>query len=197
MVFDWNTFWGWLCEVFSKDGAPAWVQAAGSLLALWIAIKVSKTPIDHAAAVKRKTIFAIAEAAHAHARNIRKALDQMIWLAPDGNYHIHRVYHPSVIDGVVKALQGIPMHELGSGKDVLAMLSLTGQLVFLRAAVDALLAGPAQHPEIAKVLASLSPDDHEMRLKLCATGFTALQGNVRTHLNQIDGDFEILKEGLK
>jgi len=90
---------------------------------VWIAIKVSKTVINHAASVKSKAIFAIAEAAHVHACNLRSAIDAMSWPEAD-NYQIYKVYHKVVIEGIVKALQGVPMHELGSSKGVLAMLSL-------------------------------------------------------------------------
>lgn len=196
MYLYWHTFWERLYEILSNDGAPAWVQAIGSIAAVVIAIIVSKTPIYHAALIKRQTIFAIAEAAHVHAHKIREAVDKMAWLSADGNYQIYHVYHPTVIEGVVRALQGVPMHELGSSKAVLAMLSLTGQMVFLSTAVDALILGPNQHPEIAKTLASLGSDDQQMRLQICATGFSVLQQNVRVHLDQIDKDFDSLRESL-
>lgn len=196
MSFDWHAIGKWFYEIFSSDGAPAWVQAVGALLALWIAIKVSRTAVDHAADVKRQTIFAIAEAANVYAHTIREPLDKLVWLSNDGNYPLFQVYHPSVIEGIVRALQGAPMHELGSSKGVLAMLSLTGQMVFLGTAIEALLRGPSQHPEIAKTLASLGPDDQQMRLQVCATGFSVLRSNVRVHLDQIDKDYEALKTSL-
>jgi len=196
MSFDWHIFWEKACEILSKDGAPAWIQAIGSILALVIVILVSKTPVNHAASVKRKTIFAIAEAAHTHACNIRNAIDAMEWLTGN-NSQIYTVYNKVVIEGVVKALQGVPMHELGSSKGVLAMLSLTDQMVFLGTAVEILLQGPHKHPGIAKTLDSIDQDDRAQRQKVCATGFSILQANARVHLNQIDKDYESLKESLK
>ena len=68
-----------------------------------IAIRASKVQVKHAASEKRKTIFAIAEAAHTHAYNIRNAIDVMDWQT--GNtYQIYKVYHRVVIEGVVKVL---------------------------------------------------------------------------------------------
>lgn len=195
MHFDWHAIGEWIYDILSKDAAPAWIQAVGSLLALWIAIKVSRTAINHAASAKRKTIFAIAEAAHVHACNLRKAIDAMNWPEVD-NSHIYKIYHKVVIEGIVKALQGIPMHELGSSKGVLAMLSLTDQMVFLGTAIEALLLGPNQHPGIITALESIVLDDHTQRQKISATGFKVLQSNARGHLNQIDKDFELLKASL-
>lgn len=196
MYFDWHTPWERVCEILSNDAAPAWAQAILSILALVIAIWASKAQVKHAASEKRKTIFAIAEAAHTHAYNVRNAIDAMDWQT--GNtYQIYKVYHRVVIEGVVKALQGVPMHELGSSKGVLAMLSLTDQMVFLGTAVEALLLGPSKHPEIAKTLESIDPDDRVQRQKVFATGFSVLQSNARVHLTQIDKEYESLRESLK
>lgn len=195
MSFDWHLIWEKTCELLSKDGAPAWIQAIGSILALLVVILASKIPVNHAASVKRKTIFTIVEAAHTHAQNIRNAVDAM--QDPIDTTHIYRVYNKVIIEGVVKALQGIPMHELGSSKGVLAMLSLTDQMVFLGAAVEILLEGPYNHPIMAKTLEDLEKNDHARRIKLAATGFSVLQGNVRVHLEQIDKEYESLKDSLK
>ena len=196
MHFDWHAIVEWICEMLSKDGAPAWIQAIGSLLALWIAIRVSKTAINHAASVKRKTIFAIVEAAHVHACNLRNGIDAMKWPEAD-NYQIYKVYHKVVIEGIVKALQGVPMHELGSSKAVLAMLSLTDQMVFLGTSIETLLLGPNQHPGIIKALSGVNQNDHTKRQELCAIGFSTLQSNARGHLDRIDKDYELLKASLK
>uniref|UniRef100_UPI003C7E9BC1 hypothetical protein n=1 Tax=Pseudomonas veronii TaxID=76761 RepID=UPI003C7E9BC1 len=187
MSFDWHLFW---------NVAPAWIQAIGSILALVAVILASKIPVNHAASEKRRTIFAIVEAAHSHACNIRKAIDAMGW--PTGNNHlIYQVYNKVIIESVVRALQGVPTHELGSSKAVLAMLSLTDQMVFLGSAVETLLNGPLNHPEIKKALESIDQNDHAQRLKLGATGFSVLQSNARGHLDQVDKEYESLKGSLK
>ncbi len=198
MDFDWHTLWERVYTTLSADSAAAWVQAIGSILALVIAIWVSKAPINHAAMVKRKTIFAIVEAAYTHARNIRNAIeatDPQDW--PTGNnYLIYKVYNKVVIEGVVKALQGIPMHELGSSKGVLALLSLTDQMVFLGSAIEALLQGPSRHPGMAKAMEGIRSDDYERRQALSITGFKVLKGNACGHLDVIDKDYKALRESL-
>lgn len=190
MSFDWYTIWESTCAFFASEGAPAWVQAGGSVAALFIAIWISRSSISHTASAKRKTIFAIVEAAHTRAYNIRKAIDT------GDNSQIYAVYDKTVIEGVVKALQGVPMHELGSSKAVLAMLSLTDQMVFLGSTVETLLQNQYHNPTIRKILESFDEKDHKGRLELAATAFSNLQDNVRRHLNIIDKDYESLKESL-
>ena len=89
------------------------------------------------------------------------------------------------------------MHELGSSKAVLAMLSLTDQMVFLGSSVEILLQGPERHPELGKTLENSYRDDYEKRQELAASGYSVLQYNVRVHLNIIDQDYEALKESLR
>ncbi len=192
MSFDWHTIW----EFLSKQDYPAWIQAIGSVAAIVYAVRISRSSINHAASEKRKTIFAIAEAAHTHACNIRKAIDVMAWNSGN-NIQIYSVYDKTIIEGVVKALQGVPMHELGSSKAVIAMLSLTDQMVFLGSSVEILLQGPERHPELGKTLENSYRDDYEKRQELAASGYSVLQYNVRVHLNKIDQDYEALKESLR
>lgn len=195
MHVDWQKFGDMLLAALSSNGAPAWIQAMGALLALWVAVRVPIYSVKHAASVKRQTIFAIAEAAHTHACNIRSAIDAMDWKTGN-NTQIYSVYHKVVIESVVKALQGVPMHEIGSSRGGLAILSLTEQMVFLSGAVETLLLGPIKHPEIAKTLESVDPNETERRQTLFATGFSVLQNNVRVHLNKIDKDYNTLSELL-
>ena len=192
MSFDWHTIW----EILSKQDYPAWIQAIGSVAAIVYAVRISRSSINHAASAKRKTIFAIAEAAHTHACNIRKAIDAMGFNSGN-NIQIYAVYDKTIIEGVVKALQGVPMHELGSSKAVIAMLSLTDQMVFLGSAVETLIQGPYKHPVLGKTLEDNYRDDYEKRQELAASGFSVLQQNVRVHLTKIDQDYEALKESLR
>ena len=186
MSFDWNLLW---------EGAPAWIQAIGSVAAIVYAVRISRSSINHAASEKRKTIFAIAEAAHTHACNIRKAIDVMGFNSGN-NIQIYAVYDKTIIEGVVKALQGVPMHELGSSKAVIAMLSLTDQMVFLGSSVETLLKDRHSNPVIRKMLENFDKNDHVGRIEQATAVFSNLQDNVRRHLNIIDKDYESLKESL-
>lgn len=196
MSFDWHQIWEKTYELLSTQDLPAWIQAIGSVAAIVYAVRISRSSINHAASAKRKTIFAIAEAAHTHACNIRKAIDVMAWNSGN-NIQIYSVYDKTIIEGVVKALQGVPMHELGSSKAVIAMLSLTDQMVFLGSSVETLLKGPYRHPEMGKTLEESYRDDYKQRQELAASCFSILQNNTRGHLTKIDQDYEALKESLR
>lgn len=196
MQIEWYVIWKDAVEIFSSANTPAWVQAIGSLVGLAIAIYVSKSPIKHAAKARRATIFAIAEAAHAHTQSIRAAVDSLDWKT-GSNIEIYKVYHKSVIEGVAQALQRVPIHEIGTSKGVLALLSLTNQLIFLGSAVEELIGGPYRHPEMSKTLKSIAEKDYERHQKLLETSYSVLKHNVTIHLDQIDRDYEELKVSLR
>ncbi|WP_248767621.1 hypothetical protein [Pseudomonas sp. MWU12-2345] len=181
----------------SKAEAPAWVQAIGALFALVVAILVPRFQVKKALSEKRKAILAVAEAAYAHACNIRKVIAETDFSEGHVDPRIYDVYHKVIIDGIVKALQGVPMHELGSTNGVLAMLSLTDQMVFLGTAVEAILSGPTQHPELAKTLEAIEPAERKMYREQHTRCFEVLAQNVRTHLNRIYKDYELLVKSVK
>ncbi|CAI8726578.1 hypothetical protein [Pseudomonas chlororaphis] len=193
MHFEW-ALWDSIWKVVSSDGAPAWVQAIGSILALIIAIRVSRLSIEHAGLLKQKTIFSIAEAAHEYASKIRGAID-MISDEAGSNIHLYGVYHKDVTAGVVRALQGIPVHELASGQQVLAILGLTNQLVFLGEAAEKLLVDPSLLPHVSEALKSVGDDRNERR-KVRATVIIVLKRNAVTHLDKIDEHYNALKRSL-
>ncbi len=195
MPVEWIAVWNDVVCIFSSPNTPAWVQAIGSLVGLGIAIFVSTLPLKHAAKQKRATFFAIVEAAHTRAQSIRKAVDEMDW-ETGGTAGIYNVYHKSVIDGLVRALQGIPTHELGTSDAVLALLALTDQIVFLGDAVDKLLLGPHNDPELAKAYDSIDPVDYKQRREITRIAYSVRQQNIRGHLKQIDLHYEVLKTSL-
>lgn len=54
MAAEWLVIWNSVLKFISSDSAPAWVQAVGSIVALYIAIRVSRTSIAHAGLQKQK-----------------------------------------------------------------------------------------------------------------------------------------------
>ena len=140
-------------------------------LALWIAIKVSKTTINHAASVTRRAIFPIAEAAHVHVCNLRSAIDAMSWPEAD-NYQIHKVYHKVEIEGIVKALQGGRCMNLGQAREYLPCSACPTRLFFLVRRSKLFSSDRTSIRGIIKTLESIDPNDHIQRQKLFATGFS-------------------------
>jgi hypothetical protein len=194
MHYERTALWDSVWRVVSSDGAPAWVQAVGSIVALYIAIRVSRFSIDHAGLLKQKTIFSIAEAAHEYASKIRIAID-LINKEPGSNTYLYEVYHKDVTAGVVRALQGVPVHELASGQQVLAILGLTNQLVFLGTAADKLLFAPSLLPGVSEQLESMA-DDRKMRREYLSTITDVLKRNALGHLDGIDKHYHVLKSSL-
>ncbi|WP_426101765.1 hypothetical protein [Pseudomonas sp. PSPC3-3] len=190
-------FFDRITDYLSKPDAPAWVQAIGAIFALVVAILVPHLQVKKALSEKRKAMLAVAEAANAHACNIREVIAATNYTEGHVSPRIHEVYHKVIIEGIVKALQGVPMHELGSTNGVLAMLSLTDQMVFLGNAVEALISGPARHPELSKTLASIEPNDRKSYREANERGFAVLAGNVRIHLNKIYKDYESLVKSVQ
>lgn len=195
MHFDWHDvlylFWG----AISSDGAPAWVQAIGSIIALVVAIRVSRISVEHAGLLKQKTIFSIAEAVHEYADEVRKAING-ISDDPGSNIGLYSVYNGDVTAGLVRALQGVPLHELASGRQVSAILGLANQLVFMGNATDKLLVPPAMHPEVLKVLNRVG-DNYGQRQSLSAVALSVLKKNALNHLDQIDKHYNSLKSTIE
>lgn len=196
MPVDWDTLWCVVINLLSNESTPAWVQAIGSLLGLAIAIYVSKSPIRHAAKARRETIFAIAEAAHSRIEDIREAVATMDW-KKSNQYVIFKVYRKPVIDGIVRALQGVPMHELGTSKGVLALLSFTNQLVFLESALEDLLAGPYKNPDFSQLMDSIEANNYKERQNHVEAAYVGLKINVTNLLDQIDKDYEALEASIR
>lgn len=194
MHFDWREFLCSVWDVISSTGTPAWVQAIGSIIALGVAIYVSRDSVEHAGLLKQKTIFSIAEAAHEYANKIRAAINA-INDEPGSNISLHSVYHRDVTAGIVRALQGVPVHELASGQQVLAILGLANQLVFMGDATDKLLVPPAVHPDVLKVLDSVG-DNYEQRQRLSFISLNVLKRNALNHLDKIDEHYSSLKSTI-
>lgn len=179
-----------LLQVLGNPSAAGWVQAVGSILALaiavWIPAKQSKRDREQ----RVSSLLAVAEAAHTHAQNIRAAIARSDFESPDLSISLWEVYDQTIIDGTVRALQSVPLHDLGGREAVIAMLALTDQMVFLGKAVEILIKGPARHPELIKALDAAG--DPQMRRSLFKQGFEVLVKSVTTHLDRIDQCHKVL-----
>jgi hypothetical protein len=142
---------------------------------------------------QRRSILAIADAANEHAKRINNALAQ-----PDNPIALYQVYDKTIVDGVVRALTDVPVHEVGSRDGILALLSLRDQFVFLGIAMEAYIAGPAKDPHMKQALDTLmEPADGKQRRDLVSTGKRVLADNVRVHLNKISENCQSLESSLR
>jgi hypothetical protein len=111
---------------------------------------------------------------------------------------LYTVYDKSIIDGVVRALTDMPVYEIGSRDGVIALLSLRDQFVFLGIAMEAFIAGPANHPEMKKALDSLMESTKgTQRKRLLEHGNEILANNARKHLNEIHNKHDALVVAMK
>ncbi|MCK9798967.1 hypothetical protein M1B34_14925 [Pseudomonas sp. MAFF 302030] len=194
MQLEWSAFkslvWGWV----SDPAAPAWIQAVGALLALAVAIYVSRRSIEHAGLLRQKTIFSIAEAAYEYVREVRAAIE-LIDEEAGSNATLWDAYHAEVTAGLVRALQGVPVHELASGRQVSAVLGLTLHLVLLGKAAEKLLVAPSLLPGVADQLEELEGDRNARRDLL--SSITKVQKlNAMKQLEKIDEHYNVLKNTL-
>ncbi|MBP1317110.1 hypothetical protein [Herbaspirillum sp. 1130] len=135
---------------------------------------------------------AVAEAAYTHAQNIRAAISRSDFERAELSISLWDAYDRPIIEGIVRALQSVPLHELGRRDAVITMLALTDQMVFLGRAVEILIKGPAQDPELSTALEAAS--DSKMRRALFTHSFGVLALNVTTHLAQIDQCYKTLSD---
>ncbi|MGR4042831.1 hypothetical protein P7C00_18690 [Pseudomonas sp. JDS08PS003] len=194
MQLEWSAFkslvWGWV----SNPSAPAWIQAVGALLALAVAIYVSRRSIEQAGLLRQKTIFSIAEAAYEYAREVRAAIE-LIDEEAGSNATLWNVYHAEVTAGLVRALQGVPVHELASGRQVSAVLGLTLHLVLLGKAAEKLLVAPSLLPGVADQLEELE-GDRKARRDLLSSITKVQKLNAMKQLEKIDEHYNVLKNTL-
>jgi len=183
-----------ILDLFASDAAPAWVQAIGSILAVIIAMLAPRISAKHAGLIKQKNILSVVTASHSYACDIRSAIDSI-----DGvhgsNLGLYDVYHKDVLAGVIRALESIPVGELASAEETLAVLGLTSQMVFLGAAVEKMLFAPSQLPDVQEVLKGLE-EDRAARRELLDSVPLVLKANAKRHLNLIDKHYAVLKKTL-
>jgi hypothetical protein len=179
----------------------AWVQAFGSILAIGIAYlvgaKQSRAAIDAVAATQRAAIetrrqgqFAVIQAARNHAEQIREAM-----VSEDPSFALLSVYNKIVTQRVAKALERIPVHEVGTEAGVRAILSMADQFLLLEVALETYIAGPWKHPEIGKTLEQYA-NDAVLREELLNTGTTVLASNVNVHLGQVARDYDVVRNAM-
>lgn len=147
------SFWGgaavgilgtafWRFPPQSSGEWASWVQAIGSILAIvgaWLGIRYQ---LGRATKQRRDAIIAIAGAANARADQVRGYL-----LGADPHFELSTKFHQSIVDGLVHALNGASVDEIGSPEGVSAFLEMQYQVVLLGMAIQAFTKGPYGDPD--------------------------------------------------
>jgi len=127
-----------ICGVFQSSTAAAWVQAFGSIVALYVAIKA---PRWHAAAIERRrtgkearTILAIAEDACREVRDRRREIED-----PKTSIEAIKAIIREPFDRAIQKLSEIPLHQLGDERLVVPILDMVFALRSFAASIDNIL----------------------------------------------------------
>ena len=182
-----------------SDGAAAWVQAVGSIVAIvgavWATKIQTKVAIDAVLTQhklereeRRKAAKAIVEAAMFRASDIRKQFTSAARV-DEVQSLIRKSYDKTILDGLAHAMYGIPVHELGSSVAVTELLLLRDQFVFLAGAIQRFMSERAPAVDYKSMIRQLYENaDNRTKLKAELTdhGNGHSQGTVATHLNAID-----------
>lgn len=139
---------------------------------------------------RRQSILAVAEAAQERAQRIGTAMEDY-----ENSAALYEVYDKTIIDGMVRALTDIPIHELGSRDAVLALLSLRDQYVFLGAAVQEFIAGAQGNTLLQQALDSVGADT-KAQIALRKDQKALLARNVRQRVDWIGKHYRALKADM-
>jgi hypothetical protein len=158
---------------------------------MFFTVWVPRWEAKRAKSEKVRAIIAVARAAAERARIIRGAVDRSA-SQEDLGLEVYLVYDHTIITGLVRALQAVPAHELGSSRGVSAYLSLTDQVVLLGAGVERFIAGPNKHSELSLTLQSYGEGQSRERRELYQNGRRVLAKKVGIHHDRIENDYREL-----
>jgi hypothetical protein len=187
----------WSHGILCNEPLAAWVQAVGTLVALFIAIYLPIRQDRKARRRKRQAMIAVAEAAYAHAKRIIDAIDASEVERLNRSLHLYEVFDQSIIDGDIKALRDVPLHELGSRDSVVAMRQLTDQMLFFGQATQKFMDGQNKAAGFIEAVKSTGTDELNQRPMLFDQQFSILAANARMRWREIDASFAVLKRTLE
>ncbi len=181
-------------EKYDRSLMAAWLQSIGAIGAIvgtaWaVHYQANRTSSD-----RRRAIFAVADAAAAHAASIDRWINSE---TPRHSLLMH--YHSSILESAHMAMSTAPVHELESRDAVNAFLFLRDQLVFLRLAIDRFADGPDNDPMFGKTLRETrehNPGNVTAVTELRVTMDSILKKNVTTHLARIQHEHKALQAAL-
>lgn len=123
-----------------KDAA-AWVQAIGSIAAIWGAFSISNNQVKRQelqrqliAEQKAKALFAVVEHAVGHARAVHRSLSEI-----DGKQDFKLGWntgYSEIFNSALKSLSLIPAHELGGYELVIAHNHILGAMINISKKVE-------------------------------------------------------------
>lgn len=182
-------------QPYKPDLMAAWIQAVGSVAAIggviWTverqakdSLKTIATEAEVTLRQKRLAAQSIVDIAMDRAEQIRETMK--IQDVNEVRIELYRTYDRSILDGLVRALQGIPLHELGVSKAAGELLLFTDQITFLAIAIERFTNGPLNDPKLnSEIDRHLNGTQDERRIgrDMIATAIEAYRHNIQRHLD--------------
>ena len=173
---------------FKSSEAASWVQAIGAIAAIFAAFMFGERQAQHAhqtavtmqdrdQARKNAAFFAICTAA---ATNV-ELIERIFCTRPYDSFRRYAGFKESSTEQIIKALQAIPVHEIGSADAVTALLRIVDRLEWLLIHIEAFDA--ALQWEGAPEL-KLEREEYE-------------RGDIGRTIESIWGDYKVLEQELK
>lgn len=171
----------------------SWVQAVGSIAAILGAWFAMRYQLEQSAKHRRRSIVAIAGAAKARADEISGYLN-----GKDPRVDLLTKFHQSIIDGLVNALNGAPVDEIGSPEAVAAFLEMQYQVVLLGVAVEQYVKGPWGDPEFQASMDKMKEQgyDGDEMMKVKAARWRMLTDNLQNRVKWIDERYAALTQAV-
>ena len=163
---------------YKPELMASWVQAVGSVATIIGGVWGIRYQLERSERKRLESILAVAEAAIDRVELVGRLMS-----TPDPRISLIRDFHQSMLDGVLTAFAGVPVHEVQSGKGVIALMALRDQLVFLGRAIALCIDGPDSNLSFQRTLQSTLESEgadawQEMRVRFEGI----LRENVLTHV---------------
>ncbi|HDR8962519.1 TPA: hypothetical protein QDB13_000068 [Burkholderia vietnamiensis] len=184
-----------LTQPYKPDFMAAWIQAVGSVAAIagvvWTverqsrdSLKAISAEAELAVRQRRLAAVSIVDAAMERAEQIRRIMQ--IPSVDELRAELYRTYDRSILEGLVRALQGIPLHEIGASKAIGELLLFTDQITFLANAIQRFLEGPLEDPAVGpdiKRYLDGPPDARPIGHEMLKVVIESYRSNTMRHLD--------------
>lgn len=163
---------------YKPELMASWVQAVGSVATIVGGLWGIHYQLERSERKRLESILAVAEAAIDRVELVGRLMS-----TSEPRNSLIRDFHQSMLDGVLTAFAGVPVHEVQSGKGVIALMALRDQLAFLGRAISLCIDGPDSNSSFQRTLQKTLEFEgadawQEMRVRF----ERILNDNVMTHV---------------
>lgn len=144
----------------SSTELASWVQAIGSVAAIWFALSISQNQLAHQNLIKSEEVLARAEAFYAVEKSAVEHAGSVSEIIADGaNIFAFKMVWDAQIGelfwAALNALKALPVHELGSYELVVAHTTILSSMMSMNKELDKLLANWEEGTDLSNIYASV------------------------------------------